>query len=263
MASPERTLYQFRISHYCEKTRWLLDAKGLPYHVRELPPGLHRFFIRALGGPGSVPFLRDGRRALGDSTAIAQAVEEAYPAPPLLPEASDARSRAWDLERWFSGEPGRAIRVYMYGQIMAAGPGRAAGFLLAPFPRIAWVVGRSLAPRIERGLRAAYRIRPDTIEAAQVTIEDAFDRIAELTGGDENAYLVGDRLSVADIAAASMLAPFVAPPGTPWVASRGIPAIEALRDRLQGSAGYRWVEARYSRDRSRSAGGGDTFRPAR
>jgi glutathione S-transferase len=200
-----------------------------------------------------VPFLRDGRRALGDSTAIARAVEEAYPAPPLLPEGSDARARAWELERWFSEEPGRAIRLYMYGQIMAADPGRAAGFLLAPFPRIARVAGRFLAPRIERGLRAAYRIRPDTIEAAQVTIEGAFARIGELTGGDENAYLVGDRLSVADIAAASMLAPFVAPPGTPWVTSAGVPAIEALRDRLRGSAGYRWVEARYARDRGQTA----------
>ena len=30
----ERTLYQFSISHYCEKTRWNLDAKGLTYAVK-------------------------------------------------------------------------------------------------------------------------------------------------------------------------------------------------------------------------------------
>ena len=44
--SPERTLYQFPISHYCEKTRWHLDAKGLPYVTKNLVPGVHRLVLR-------------------------------------------------------------------------------------------------------------------------------------------------------------------------------------------------------------------------
>ncbi|VAW80072.1 hypothetical protein MNBD_GAMMA15-1204 [hydrothermal vent metagenome] len=35
------TLYQFPISHYCEKIRWALDYKGLPYTTINPLPGSH------------------------------------------------------------------------------------------------------------------------------------------------------------------------------------------------------------------------------
>ena len=45
-----RTLYQFPISHYCEKTRWHLDHKGLDYRVDNLFPGFHRLKSQRLAG---------------------------------------------------------------------------------------------------------------------------------------------------------------------------------------------------------------------
>jgi glutathione S-transferase len=253
MTSPDRTLYQFRISHYCEKTRWLLDHKGLPYSVRELPPGLHGPIVRARGGAGTVPFLRDGARPLGDSTEIARAIEEAYPSPPLVPESPEGRAQAWEIERWFSEKPGRAVRLWMYGQLLANRRGSAAERLYGAFPSPVRFVGRLLAPVLERTLARRYHISPDRITAAGATIEAAFARVEELTHGDVNAYLVGDRLSVADIAAASLLGPIIAAAGTPWVSAERVPAIEALRDSLRDRPGYRWVEARFARDRARPA----------
>ena len=45
-------LYQFAISHYCEKIRWALDYKGLNYETVNLLPGQHVKTIRKLtGGP--------------------------------------------------------------------------------------------------------------------------------------------------------------------------------------------------------------------
>ncbi len=255
MTSPERTLYQFRISHYCEKTRWLLDHKGLAYRVRELPPGLHGPIVKARGGAGTVPFLRDGARALGDSTEIARAIEEAYPSPSLLPASPEARAQAWEIERWFSAKPGRAVRLWMYGQLLGNRSGSAAELLFGHFPSPVRFAGRLLAPILEGALKRRYHIQPERITAAQATIEGAFARIEELTGGDVNAYLVGDRLSVADIAAASLLGPIVAPPGTPWTSDEAVPAIDEMRARLREGAGFRWVEARYSRDRRRLAPG--------
>jgi glutathione S-transferase len=35
------TLYQFQFSHFCEKARWALDYKDLPYTCKNLLPGLH------------------------------------------------------------------------------------------------------------------------------------------------------------------------------------------------------------------------------
>ncbi len=33
-------LYEFAISHYCEKVRWALDYKGVAYESRVLAPAL-------------------------------------------------------------------------------------------------------------------------------------------------------------------------------------------------------------------------------
>src|SRR5690606_11485280 len=48
--SEQRVVYQFPISHYCEKTRWQLDHKGMPYQIRNLLPGAHRLFTRTRAG---------------------------------------------------------------------------------------------------------------------------------------------------------------------------------------------------------------------
>lgn len=53
-----RTLYQFPISHYCEKARSCLDVKGLTYSTRDLIPGLHLITAAStlaplVGPPGS------------------------------------------------------------------------------------------------------------------------------------------------------------------------------------------------------------------
>lgn len=65
MSQKERILYQFPISHYCEKTRWNLDAKGLPYEVRNLVPGVHVLVVKRLTGTRTVPVLVDQGKALG------------------------------------------------------------------------------------------------------------------------------------------------------------------------------------------------------
>ncbi len=55
MASAPRTLYQFPISHYCEKTRWNLEAKGLSYRIENLLPGPHRLVTKRLTKGGVAP----------------------------------------------------------------------------------------------------------------------------------------------------------------------------------------------------------------
>ena len=67
----DRTLYQFPISHYCEKTRWNLAAKGLPYVVRNVMPGLHRLVAYQAGGGHTLPVLVDHNVRIADSTEIA------------------------------------------------------------------------------------------------------------------------------------------------------------------------------------------------
>ena len=52
-----RTLYQFPLSHFCEKARWLLDHKELDFVAHNLVPGFHRAFARLKTGQNNLPIL--------------------------------------------------------------------------------------------------------------------------------------------------------------------------------------------------------------
>jgi len=71
MIDSERVLYQFPISHYCEKTRWNLDAKGLSFRVHDVLPGLHMLSLRRFGKTTTLPLLVDRGTPVVDSANIA------------------------------------------------------------------------------------------------------------------------------------------------------------------------------------------------
>ncbi|HKX12345.1 MAG TPA: glutathione S-transferase N-terminal domain-containing protein, partial [bacterium] len=52
MNREETILYQFPISHYCEKARWALAFKEIPYRIVNLAPGLHFRRTRNMGCAG-------------------------------------------------------------------------------------------------------------------------------------------------------------------------------------------------------------------
>ncbi len=63
-----RTLYQFPLSHYCEKARWMLDFKELEYNAVNLMPGVHRILTRCKTSKNTMPMLRDGDIWISHST---------------------------------------------------------------------------------------------------------------------------------------------------------------------------------------------------
>lgn len=64
------TLYQFPISHYCEKVRWALDHKKLDYQVKNLLPGMHDGTATKLAGSSSLPILVHDGQAIQNSSDI-------------------------------------------------------------------------------------------------------------------------------------------------------------------------------------------------
>jgi glutathione S-transferase len=251
--TPERTLYQFPVSHYCEKTRWCLDAKGLPYAVRNLLPGLHVVVTRRVAGHSMVPVLLDRGTAVADSTAIALHLEGAYPEPALLPQDPAARARVLDLAAYFDRQAGGAVRRWVYGQLLSV-PGAVAGAFFYDYPPRLRAFGRLVSPLLERALRRRYRIAPDTIERARTRSLEALERLEHEIDGDPSRYLVGDALTLADITAASLFGPLLQPPGSPWDRPFNAPAslLEA-REMLRRRPGGQWILQRYQYDRERRA----------
>ena len=79
----------------------MLEHKGIEHKLVNLVPGTHAAVVRTLGfHSGTVPALRlEGRRIQG-TRAIARALDEVQPDPPLFPIDPPQRMRVEQAERW-------------------------------------------------------------------------------------------------------------------------------------------------------------------
>ena len=193
-------LYQIPFSHNCVKVRKALDLKGLEYQTVDIHPIL-RIGLRRATGQALVPALVDGGHAVADSTAILLYLEDRYPDPPLLPIDAEARAECLILERWADETFMALTRRLAYWNVTAS-PG-ALGELFFPKapPRIRHVAGQVAKRALHRRLRMSQKRNSLDEREAPRAAELA---LARLGGRD---YLVDGRVTIADIALASMSAP--------------------------------------------------------
>ena len=260
MPASERTLYQFPISHYCEKTRWNLDAKGLPFVIRNLMPGFHRLTTKRLtrGKRGTVPVLMDQGTVVTDSTDIALHLERAYPASPaLIPAAGPDRERVLALEAYFDETAGRHVRTWIYAKLFE-GDGDFLPLMFGAFPLPLRLLGRAMKPLVKANIQRQYIQTPEKVETARVLLLEGLERLERELEGDPSRYLVGASLSIADISAAALYGPLLGIPGSPYAPrpDEFVPAaITELRASLMARPAGQWVLRRYQEDRQRPARG--------
>ncbi|HWC48994.1 MAG TPA: glutathione S-transferase family protein [Solirubrobacterales bacterium] len=251
-SSDKPVLWQIDFSHYAEKARWALDYKEVD-HVRRSPlPGTHipiaLFLTR--GAQPTIPVLQMDGRAIGDSTAIIAALDAKFLDHPLYPSKPDERERALDLEDWFDENLGPHARLLSFYELIQE-PDLfaevAAENVPGPLGKVKPVVGAYA--RGFASLRWGANKSEDA-ERAREAIVAAFDKLeAELEEGN-GEFLVGNRLSVADVTAASLFYPIVVPPEGPLSPDLPRPAgLESFRQSLSNRPGYRWVEETFRRHR--------------
>jgi len=242
----EAVLWHIRISHYSEKVRWALDLKDVPNERRSPAPGAHMAIAlwHSRGTRVTFPILRLDGRTYSDSTEIIAALEERYPEPPLYPPEPGDRRRALELEEFFDEEAGPYARLYAFHELRSD-PEGSRQFVVGVMPE--WLVARerprALVARAAGGFaRVRYGVAPEQAAAeARAKIVAAIGRVESELEAGEGTYMVGDALTVADITAASLLAPIVQPPTGPRYPD---PAggVAELRDELRGRRGWTWVE---------------------
>jgi glutathione S-transferase len=241
-------LWQIEVSHYNEKARWALDYKSIAYESRVPMPGMHgaRAMVLTRGAHRRLPIIElDGRR-IGDSTAIIAALEEHQPEPALYPADPAQRARALELEDFFDEQLAPQLRRMVWHHTLLdtdavveslfgdRAPGRAR-FL------------RATAPAVRPFVRRDYGVSEAAAETARGEVIAAMDRIeAEL---QPSGYLVGDRVSVADLTASALFTPLIAPPNRPFLPRTFPAALQGLRDELTARPGGRWIHAMYERHR--------------
>lgn len=204
-------LYQFELSHYCEKVRLILDYKGLPYRKIEVTPGIGQLDLYRMSGQRQVPVLKDGTEIIADSTAIAKYLEQRYPEQPIIPADPKQRALCFLLEEWADEAVGLNARKAMIGAF-SQNP----AFRKALLPSATPDFLKSLVEAVPRealdvlGLGAGFGA--DAVKAAREALQQDLESLCVLL--QDSSYLVADHPTLADFAVAGLSMYVKFPTGT-------------------------------------------------
>ncbi len=241
-------LYQFAISHYCEKVRWALDYKGLKYQVINLLPGQHVKTVKKLGADASsVPVLVHDGHCVQGSASILDYLDETFPERPLTPADPAAREQALAWEKRMDDELGPAVRCFAYHYFLQR-PKVVVPMLTAGTPFYNRYIIRLAFSRVDEIMRKWMKINEKTADTSRQTMERFLTELAQAY--ETSPYLAGDAFSRADLTAAAFLAPMFQPPQypVPWPEPKRIP--EPVRNWLaQWQPQLHTLETLYSANR--------------
>lgn len=205
------------VSHYCEKVRWALDILKLPYIEEAHMPPFHRFATKKVGGK-SVPVLVTEDEVFTDSTDILKYLDSIAPnEAKLYPLNAEQYQEVEELEELFDETLAPAIRQWGYFHVM-----NNSKLMQEKWCQNVPIVENLLFPLLFPPMRSIskkkYNINAESAEQAYKEIKSIFEKVSRLLAGDRK-YLVGDKISVADIAFASLGAPILSPEQHPTKSS--------------------------------------------
>jgi glutathione S-transferase len=198
------TLYQFPISHFCEKVRWALDYKKLNYRVKNLLPGLHMSKAKKLTGSSALPILVENGKVIQNSSSIISYLDAQFPQNTLTPSDEEQKRAVLAWEKFLDEEVGISVRLIIY-HVMLEHPSVVIPFYTHQGPWYGNWVMKAAFPRVSKAMREMMNINSATALTAQQKLAQAIDKIhQQLTN---TPFLVGDRFTRADLTAAALLAP--------------------------------------------------------
>lgn len=213
-----RLLYQFPISHYCEKVRWAMDYKGLDYEVKNLLPGFHLRTTKKMAPKSYLPILIDsklktaeqGSQQIQNSHVILNYLDETYPEKSLTPKDPELLQQALEWEKYCDVEIGVHVRCYCYHHLLSH-PKIVVPLLTQGGSWLSSLLFKLSFSKIEKIMRKTMRINEESAIQSEAHIQQAIDKLYQAY--QKNEFLVGNQFSRADLAAASLLAPLIMPAG--------------------------------------------------
>ena len=170
-------LYGSSLSPYVRKVLAFAAEKGVELEVQPVTPGDPNPDFRLASPFGKMPGFRDGDYALPDSSAIVHYLEAKFPQPALIPAEAEAR--------------GKTIWFEEFADTILVSCGARIFFNLIVAPRF---LGKPGDPEAAR-------------QAELNDLPPILDYLERTLPGDDG-YLVGERLTLADIAVAGPFANF-------------------------------------------------------
>ena len=243
-------LWQFRLSMYPEKARWALDYKGIPHVRRSCLPGPHIAVLVPRFRQKALPILTHGKSVIKGSAGISDYLEQAFPEPALYPADPALRARALELQTWFD-DAGAHVRRAYFRDFLPSGA-YAADLFSAGYPPLLRTLYRLAFPGTRMVMKLDMMITDRGADEGLRRTQEALDIVIKNRG--PAGYLVGDRFSVADLAAAVILQPVALPEEYPVAFSQPRPpGLEKWLARWAAHPGIEWVREMYRRHRGQSA----------
>jgi len=216
-------------SPWSERVRWAFAFKRLPYEKQNYRPGFDEEELKKLTGQNQVPVLITDGKAIPDSTAILEWLEDSRPEPALLPRSENDRTQATLLEELALGVLGPQGRTLIVGR-----------FLRSSTPDLQQA-GKFFAEKYGHSAYAE--------EQARLTVKRVLLALKQTLNGRQ--YLVGDAFSRADLTTACMLMLLKPAPDDLFLlpASNRPTHDEPLADEPAYSAVFDWRNEMYKRHR--------------
>lgn len=241
-------LYQFEISHYCEKVRLILDYKGLSYRKIEVTPGIGQIDLYRMSGQRQVPVLKDGSEIIADSTAIAKYLERQYPERPIIPTNPQQRALCFLLEELADQSIGQKSRMALFSGLTQNQNFRTAILPTTTPDFLKQLVG-AVPSDLLNVLGVGVGLSSDVIKSALDDLKQVLESLSMLVL--DKPYLVADHPTLADFAVAG-LSMYIKFPDGPYLdipsnlRGKGVPGIA---DSIEFEPFFNWRDKLYAEHR--------------
>ena len=189
-------LHQFRHSPYCLKVRMALAAKKLEYRTVEITPAIGQIDIFQKTGQKKLPVLFDEETTIHDSSSIIRHLEKIEIGPKLIPEDIKEASQVQIIENWADTTLAKSIKIVFLEEIMKNSalissllPNKTSDSLQKLFVNMPLNIGHQISGFINQKEKESLKLNLDYLKNLV----------------EKESFLVGDRLSIADISVASQL----------------------------------------------------------
>jgi glutathione S-transferase len=183
-------LIHLPLSPFCRKVRLVAAEKGIGVDIEVEEPWHRRDEFLALSPGATVPvWMEDDGTTVPESSAICEFLEELYPEPNLIGETPIDRAETRRLTAWFDLKFYREVTEYLYGE------------------------------RLLKRIRRTGEPNSAAIRAGRHNILTHLEYIAWLV--DRRNWLAGDKLGLADLAAAAHLSTLDYLGEVPWDHAEG------------------------------------------
>ena len=189
-------LHQFKHSPFCLKVRMALNAKELEYRTVEITPTIGQINIFQKTGQTKLPVLFDDEIALFNSRLIIRHLEKKKAEPRLIPDSPNESSHAQIIENWADTSLAKSIKNIFLEELISNST-----LLSSLFnDEIPYSMKNFL---IKLPLNIPGKIYSFVNQEEKESLKLNLEILTEVTKNKK--FIVGETISIADIAVAAQL----------------------------------------------------------